>query len=249
MPDIRDRFIRHTTGPIEPGPRPTSIPKPDAAREIDIRLPWQPDLASVDGLPENLINAHSGARHAAAEIRRKADLVWRDEPAVPGVQLTAAQRHALKRQRVAEATTSETQARLKVLRPIVERHKAELATRREALIKKGTPRLIGIEAERALRLADAFARLEPEVRAARIIDALNDASNPDSRELLAAVAWSNPHMDLVSPETRERCLATLVATSNAGEYDDLTRLDGAIAATEESISNLEAWAEALPNEF
>jgi hypothetical protein len=42
MPDIRERFERNTTGPVELGSRPDHIP--DTSREIDIRLPFMPGL-------------------------------------------------------------------------------------------------------------------------------------------------------------------------------------------------------------
>jgi len=212
-------------------------------------LPYQPDLVGADGLPENLRNAHSGSRHAAAEIRSAADRAWRVEVNIAGVTLTDAQKMQMRRERAAELVQSALDARTKVLRPVVERHKAELERRRARLVEKGTPKLAGVEAERSLRLADHFAKLEPETRALRIIEALNNASDPSARELLACVTWNNPHLDLVSPETRQRCLATLIATADEGEYAELTQLDGAVQATEASIENLERWSGTLSSEY
>jgi len=247
---IRNRLVRNRSdGPLDLAPARDVIP--DKAREIDVRLPFMPGLPSLAGLgdTEQLTNAHSGALETAKRIRAAADRAWNDEPSIQGIDnLTPAQRLAWKREHVRNVVQGELEKSAKLLKPTTERGRKELGERRAKLVEKGTPRFTGIEAERALRLADHFARLEPEIRAARIIDALNNASDSAERELVSCVAWSNPHLDLVSPETRERCLAMLIATSNAPEYDALTTFDRALTATEESIANLESWSATLSNE-
>ncbi len=68
MPDIRERFERNTTGPVELGSRPDHIP--DTSREIDIRLPFMPGLPNGFADDEGqLSRAHSGAREQAKAIR------------------------------------------------------------------------------------------------------------------------------------------------------------------------------------
>lgn len=250
LPDdaIRSRLLRNSTGIVELAPRPDHIP--DASREVDVKLPYQPALPQgfADADEGQLSRAHSGALERAREIRRIADQAWRDEPRIQNVALTQAQRWAWKREHVKAVVAAEVEKASALLKPIVERSKADLLKRREKLTTKGQPKLTGTDAQRAMQLVDHFARLEPEVRSLRIIEALN-ASDADSKELLAAVAWSNANLDLVSPETRARIQGALVAMSDPAEYAALTDYDLAVQATSESLDNLERWGASLAEEM
>ncbi len=249
MPDIRDRFERNTTGPIELAPRPDH--KPDAAREVDVRLPYQPSLPK--GFNEadegQLSRAHSGAREQAKEIRRIADEAWRAEPRIQGVALTPAQRLAWKREHVKAVVQSELEKTSALLKPIVECSRKDLESRRAKLIEKGTPKLDGIPAQRALQIADHFARLDPERRTLMAFEAMNAPEVPENRELLAALAWSHPSMELVPADTRARIQGVLVASADPEAYASVTTFDTAIQATDESLNALKNWAASLSEEI
>lgn len=246
--EIRARLIRNSTGVIEPGPRPDAVRD---GRDIDPSLPYMPGFPTLDGLSdtEQLVNAHSGAFETAKRIRQAADRAWLDEPRVNGFVLTPAQRVAWKREHVKAVVEAEMEKASKLLKPITERGRKELAQRQAALVAKGTPKLDGVPAQKAMMIADRFSKLDPETRSLRIIDAMNSTDQPASRELLEAVAWCGENLDLVAPETLARVRGTLVAVADAPEYDALTKADRALQATEESISNLEAWAQTLPNDY
>ncbi len=248
MPDIRERFERNTTDPLVIGERPDHVP--DAAREVDIRLPFFPGLPNgFDAkAEEQLANAHSGAAQRAREIRRLADAAWKDEPRIQGVQLSPAQRIAWKREHVKAVVAAEAEKASALLKPIVERSRKELESRRAKLVEKGTPRLEGIAAERAMRIADHFSTLPAETRSLRIIEAMNSATEPASRELLNAIAWAPDSLDLVAPETLGRVRGALIASSDPDAYASVTSFDVAIQATSESLDNLEKWGLSLADE-
>jgi hypothetical protein len=244
--DIGDRFVRNTSPVVEPGPRPDAIPE---TREVDTRFPFMPALASAEGLDKQLCNAHSGCLHAARVIREAADKAWQTDVAIPGINLTATQRHAAKKARVAETVALEVAKATQRLRPIVERNKADLLKRREALVEKGQPKPDDIGARRAMMIGESLARLTPEMRALRISEAIQQPNDKEARELLSAVAWLPGTLDLTSPETRQLISSTLIATSNELEYASLTATDRAIQATSESLDTLETWAASLPEEY
>ncbi len=249
MPDIRERFERNTTDPLVIGERPDHVP--DAAREVDIRLPFFPGLPNgFDAkAEEQLANAHSGAAQRAREIRRLADAAWKDEPRIQGVQLSPAQRIAWKREHVKAVVAAEAEKASALLKPIVERSRKDLESRRAKLIEKGTPKLDGIPAQRALQIADHFARLDPERRTLMAFEAMNAPEVPENRELLAALAWSHPSMELVPADTRARIQGVLVASADPEAYASVTTFDTAIQATDESLNALKNWAASLSEEI
>jgi hypothetical protein len=194
-------------------------------------------------------SAHSAVDAIRDDLRRKVDAIWASEPSIPGVSLTAKQRHEMKKAEVRRVVEGESAARLKLVRPVVERSRADLLKRREKLTAKGSVALTGVAAERAMRIGDHFASLPPERRVLMALEAMNDPSTPENRELLAALAWSHPSMELVPADTRARIQGVLVASADPSEYASLTDVDTAISSTSESLDNLERWAASLPDEY
>ena len=249
MPDIRDRFERNTTGPVELGKRPDHVP--DKAREVDIRMPFLPSLPSLEGLndTDQIANAHSGAHHAAKTIRQAADRAWLDEPRVSGVILSPAQKLAWRREHVKAVVASELEKATPLLRQVVEQGRKELESRRAALTAKGAPKLDGVPAQKALMIASHFSTLPAETRSLRIIEALNSLDQPASKELCEAVAWCGENLDLCAPETMARIRGALVASSDPAEYQALTTYDVASQAVSESLDNLQKWGLSLADEY
>jgi len=254
MPDIDDvirrRIVRNqSNGPLELAPRRDAIP--DKAREIDIRLPFMPGLPSLDGLndTEQLTHCHTGALETAKRIRQAADRAWNAEPSVQGVALTPAQKLSWRREHVRNVIASEMEKASKLLKPIPERGRKELAERRAKLVEKGSPKPDDIGARRAMMIGESLAKLSPEARALQISEALQRPDDKESRELLSAVAWLPESLALCAPETRQLIQGTLVAVSDSREYDALTTFDRALAATEQSIEALETWSAQIPSEY
>jgi 2-keto-4-pentenoate hydratase len=66
------------------------------------------------------------------------------------------------------------------------------------LTAKGSVKLDGIPAQRALIIADHFGKLGLERRVLMALKAMNDPSVPENRELLQAIAWSHPALEVVT---------------------------------------------------
>jgi hypothetical protein len=244
-PIPNSRFVRNTSEVVEPGPRPTAIETrelPNARRSF-----FRPSLPTGFADTE-LTNAWTSVDVIRDDLRRKVDAIWASEPSIPGVSLTPKQRHEMNRAEVARVVADELGARLKLVKPVVANATKELETRRAKLTSKGSVKLDGILAQKALMIASHFSTLPAETRSLRIIEAMNSASVPASRELLEAVAWCGENLDLVASETLSRIRGTLVATADPDEYSNLTQLDTAIRATSEGLDNLERWAASLPEE-
>jgi len=246
MPDIRDRLIRNVSEPIEAYPAPR-LDEPNEFPNAHRRF-GRPRIPNAAGLDEQLVNAWTSVDAIADAIRKRVDEIWASEPDSP-VVLSPAQKHEWKRQMVQAAVEAELSARTKPLRPIIDRHKGELIQRREALTAKGSPRLTGIATERAMRIVDHLARLSPEIRTLKVSEALNNAKDPDARELLQSLVWAGPNFDLVPADSLGRVKATLAVTSDEAGYAEITQVDQAVQAVEEGLSALENWASALPNEL
>jgi len=246
LPIENSHFVRNVVGPIiVDGP---ADHRPDAARELpNARRSFYRPALPKGFKDDKLTNAHSAVDVIRDDLRRKVDAIWQSEPNV-GVVMTAQQKHAWRKAEVKRVVDDELAARLRLVKPIVESATKELGKRREKLTAKGSVKLEGIGAHRAMQLVDHLARLDPEIRALRVLEAMN-ATDADSKELLSAIAWSNPNLDLVAPETRRRIQAVLVTQADPTEYSNLTTLDGAISSTSESLDNLERWAASLPDEY
>lgn len=247
-PIPNSRFVRHTVDDLTLGERPRSIPSPHF-QEIDTTVPYMPALPAGFADDESqLARAHSGARERAKEIRKLADAAWNDEPPRIGVALTGAQRWAWKRQHVAEIVKAEIDKTGALLRPVVAKASKDIEKRRAMLIEKGTPRLDGIPASRAMAIANHFSTLPAETRALRISEALQQPNEPDARELLTSLAWAPRSLDLAAPEMIDLIKGTLIASADPEAYQAVTTLDGAIQATTESLDNLEKWGLSLADE-
>jgi hypothetical protein len=243
--EIRSRLIRNSDGPLVLGERPDHIDEPQISRHF-----YRPALPKGYKPAENdqLAVAHTSVDAIADDIRRMVTQVWQTEPNL-GISLTAAQKHAWRKGEVKRIVEAELGKRLGLVRPVVEKATKELGKRRDTLTAKGSVKLEGVSAERAMRIADHFARLDPEQRTLMAFEAMNDPSTPENRELLAALAWSHPSLELIPTDTRARIQGVLVATADPDEYSSLTALDNAVQATGESLTALESWAASLPEEL